>query len=239
MHRWRAESLLNAAIRGLQREPLAPSLYDGYAGIGWLAAHFTRLFDRADDEAFAEVDSALTSLATQSSRPIQYDLISGLVGIGVYFLERLPHPRARNGLRCVATALESLAICDDHGARWLTPPQLLGPSQRPIAPSGLYNLGVAHGAAGIIGVLGQMRRAALRRPFLRVTAHFFENLLQSGGDSGASSLERDQAREQAVPHVSSNVMERPHNPPACRVNGANPSTAQGPGLPGNDRRSRE
>jgi hypothetical protein len=45
---------------------------------------------------------------------------------------------------------------------WFTPPELIGSTERETSRDGFYNLGLAHGTPGVIGVLGPMRRAGIR-----------------------------------------------------------------------------
>jgi lantibiotic modifying enzyme len=100
-----------------------------------------------------------------------YDLISGIVGIGVYFLERLQSPRAAPvASDCLALIVERLAELASHssaGTTWLTNPGHLPEWQRAVAPNGYYNLGVAHGVPGVIALLGQVCRANIGGPRAR------------------------------------------------------------------------
>jgi hypothetical protein len=79
--------------------------------------------------------------------------VSGLVGIGVYALERLPDPAGAELLELVVAALADRAERPDGAATWFTPPLELHPDARERAPEGYYNLGVAHGVPGVIAVL--------------------------------------------------------------------------------------
>jgi hypothetical protein len=87
-----------------------------------------------------------------------YDLVSGLVGVGVYALERLPVESGRRLLELVVDALEELAEPADPGITWYTRPELIPPSARERVPEGYYNLGLAHGVPGVVGVLAQAHR---------------------------------------------------------------------------------
>jgi len=82
-----------------------------------------------------------------------YDLVMGLVGFGVYALERGPsgHPLARR----VLEALERRARPHGEGRAWHTAPELMHPDQRASAPDGYWNLGLAHGIPGAIALLAR------------------------------------------------------------------------------------
>jgi lantibiotic biosynthesis protein len=147
-----ADGFLNHAIGAVADVTMPPSLFVGFTGIAWAVSH---LADRnaAADDSTDEIDDALRTFLSQSPWMDDYDLIIGLAGIGVYALERLPHPNARNLLALVIDRLEDAAEHVGNEARWLTSPELLPSWQRALCPKGYYNLGVAHGIPGVIVVL--------------------------------------------------------------------------------------
>jgi lantibiotic modifying enzyme len=152
-----AASYLDRAVSALEALSLGPYLYGGVAGGGWLAAHLASLLGADTHEAFDLVDEALLEIVSRDVVRVDYDLIRGTCGIGVYFLERLPAESARQGLAAVVQSLRRSAIrVDDDQVTWDTPPQILPDWQRELAPGGYRNLGVAHGVPGIIAVLSAM-----------------------------------------------------------------------------------
>ncbi len=152
----RAEGLFTSLADALPRsDAWRLGLYGGVTGVGWAGAHLDRLFGRESD-SFEELDEALLRYCSLQQDPFDYDLISGLVGVGVYFLERLPATAAVDGLEQIITALERSAIVQDEGVTWHTSPRLLPTDQRELAPEGYFNLGVAHGVPGVVGLLAQM-----------------------------------------------------------------------------------
>ncbi len=110
-----------------------------------------------------EVDEALKSYVSRSGWKADYDLIIGLVGLGVYALERLPAPGAISCLEGVIDRLEETALRQIGGVTWHTPPELLPPKQRQMFPAGYYNLGLAHGVPGVIALLGAASAAGIKR----------------------------------------------------------------------------
>ena len=159
----RARFFVDRAVEAMATTALDEALYGGVAGVGWLCAHIGALLGDADDGQYEELDEALLEAAHDRSRQ-EYDLIGGIVGIGVYFLERLPHSIAFRGLNLVVEQLERSASVTDDQAAWLTPVSLLPLWQRELAPDGYYNLGVAHGVPGIVGFLAELRRAGIATP---------------------------------------------------------------------------
>lgn len=86
-----------------------------------------------------------------------YDLICGLVGVGV-----LAHEATLAGSEELGGALFDAALSQlarraqpaSSGSTWWTSPLLLPEHQREKAPDGYFNFGVAHGIPGIVGLLG-------------------------------------------------------------------------------------
>lgn len=137
-----------------------PGLYGGVAGIGWTIAH---LCPDAAQDALAEIDAALHTYASQSPWHGSFDLIGGLVGLGVYFLERLPANAARAGLSEILTRLDELAVTSEQGITWHTPAELVPPQQREQASDGYCNCGMAHGVPGVIAFLARCVVAGVDR----------------------------------------------------------------------------
>ena len=127
-------------------------LYGGWTGLGWLTTHL----DAEADFVAPQVDRLLTRAVADWSPRCGYDLISGLIGVGVYFVERLPAESAKRGLLLILEALERTTVETATGTTWFTAPELLPAWQRRMAPKGYYNLGVAHGVPGVCWLLGKL-----------------------------------------------------------------------------------
>ncbi len=115
--------------------------------------------DPEDEEDGDDIDHALLGFLQTSPWPRPYDLMSGLVGYGVYALERLPRASARACLTSVLARLEELAVWAPDGCYWPTPPPLLPARDRAGYPNGYVNLGLSHGAAGVIALLARATTA--------------------------------------------------------------------------------
>lgn len=142
-----------------------PGLHGGLAGAGWVLAHISD--GGSADEILEEIDRALLD-ALREPWPVAHDLIEGVTGLGVYFLERVHGgagaTTARAGVARVVEQLAAAAAPMPEGAAWLTPAERLPPWQRAWWPAGHYNAGVAHGAPGAIALLGAV--AAITEPGL-------------------------------------------------------------------------
>lgn len=154
------ERCLDLAADAAARVPMAASLFGGFAGIAWSLEHLTRhsrharveSLDDAEDP-LASIDDVLIEALDVGSPPDDYDLVSGLTGIGVYALERLPRSRAKKCLGLVIRRLGERVERIDGGRAWRTPNQASGPGAA--GTKGPFDLGVAHGVPGVVALLAQ------------------------------------------------------------------------------------
>jgi hypothetical protein len=150
-----AEQQLDMAIDAVAARQMPPSLYSGFAGVAWAVSHIQEhVFADGADDPNEDIDAALLGYLRRSPWRKDYDLISGLVGFGVYALERLPRPAAVACLEQVIARLAETAQRRDGGITWWTDPRWLPPDQQAECPDGYYNLGLAHGIPGVIALLG-------------------------------------------------------------------------------------
>jgi hypothetical protein len=174
----RTENALNNAIESASDMRSRLDLIGGLSGLGWAIEHISKLLcdgattaepgpeldgvssDTVDgDEIHREIITALRNGPWTGD----YDLISGLVGFGEYLIECLPTRGAIEGLELVLGHLEARSTEFAEGTTWHTAPGLLPDWQRDARPDGYYNLGVAHGAPGVIHLLSEMFSAGLHR----------------------------------------------------------------------------
>lgn len=162
-HEDTAVKLIERAIDLTAEAPPWRALHGGYTGVAWAVEHMRgRVLDPDNDDLNEEiVEVLLEQLAADTWEEGDYDLISGLVGIGVFALERLPHPSGRALLERVIYHLKGLAREVPGGVTWFTPPSHVGPRQRGEYPDGYYNLGVAHGVPGVTALLSLALRAGV------------------------------------------------------------------------------
>jgi hypothetical protein len=148
-----ASRWLDRAVAGLAAQPLPFALYQGFTGIAWVADH---LADGSDD-----IDATLLDALASDALDPRYDLISGVVGAAVYAFARAPRPAAVACLEHIIDRLARTAEDAPEGATWFTPPRWLSADERARAPSGYYNLGVAHGVPGVIAILARAVEAGI------------------------------------------------------------------------------
>jgi lantibiotic modifying enzyme len=153
---------LDQAIEGVSTQAMNPSLYGGFAGVAWAAELVDHLLDPDAGDRNEEVDNALLRLLVQPNRwPVPHDLVEGVTGLGVYALQRYPRPVPIECLRRIVERLHESARHDEHGVYWWTPPAEIHQEWRKRYPSGRVDLGVAHGVAGAIALLGSICGAGI------------------------------------------------------------------------------
>ncbi|HTQ80067.1 MAG TPA: lanthionine synthetase C family protein [Thermoanaerobaculia bacterium] len=158
-----AMSFLERAIEGTSELAVGAGLYSGFAGVAWALEHLQgRLFDPDGEDPGEEIATILQGYLGRTPWYGDYDLISGLVGFGVYGLERLPRAAGQACLEAtVARLAETSEVRPEGGISWYTPADRVGPIQREAFPEGYYNLGVAHGVPGVVGLLGEVCAAGV------------------------------------------------------------------------------
>jgi len=159
-HQALAEQLLLEAATAVEEQPLSPSLYGGFSGITWSIERLRALGVPSLDD-LEEVDEALLGLISRHPWSADYDLIIGLVGMGVYALERLPRSSAARCLEELVARLQERSTRAGPGRSWWTPPQHLPDHQRVDYPEGYFNLGAAHGVPAVVALLALIARAGV------------------------------------------------------------------------------
>ncbi len=156
-----AFGFLDAAIETMSSRVMTPSLFSGFTGVGWAARHVMDLLGEPSSDLTEELDLALEQYVGHTPWKDDYDLISGLVGFGVYCLEQRDSEPARRALTLIVERLHELAEQSEDEVRWFTPPELLVEMQRKDYPQGYYNLGLAHGIPGVIALLSRTAEAGV------------------------------------------------------------------------------
>lgn len=159
-HQAHAEHLILEAAAAIEEQPLMPWFYSGFPGIAWSIERLGTV-GVPSIEDLEEIDEALLGLVSRKPWNADYDLIVGLVGLGVYALERLPRPGAARCLEEIVARLEERSTRDGRGVSWWTPPQHLPPHQRAEYPEGYFNLGAAHGIPSVVALLALIARAGV------------------------------------------------------------------------------
>jgi hypothetical protein len=187
-----AERYLDDAVAGLASVPLSVGLFNGFTGVAWASEHLSRRLGRGAEpepagadpiDSNAGIDQALVDALAEPPWLGHFDLGTGLTGIGVYALERLPRPAA---VRCLAAVVDHLAAAasEDRGTTWHTRTGLLAVEVQEEEPQGVCDLGVPHGVPGVISLLASACRveacAERARPLLDGAVRWLLSLPRAG-----------------------------------------------------------
>lgn len=156
--------LLSSCADRMQQDSLPKTLYGGFIGVAWVFAHLARQGIASADVDLSDVDTAVLSALERGVWRGDFDLIRGLAGISVYLLERIPETSAIQGLSLVNEELVRGASMDENGASWVTPPGMLPLRKRMKYASGVADLGMAHGAPGIVAALSRIHLGVTGNP---------------------------------------------------------------------------
>ena len=126
-----AASVLSRALQDIDDRWRTPYLYSGIVGPAWALSYISNEFDSTLGLSLQELNDQLIELCAASDSALEPDLIYGFNGIGVYALERWPSKFTSD---CIPLLIERLA-----DASW-------------------SDLGLAHGAAGVITFLSAAAR---------------------------------------------------------------------------------
>jgi lantibiotic modifying enzyme len=149
------EVLLARCMEGIASDHLPAGLYGGFAGIAWAFAHLAKRGVASADVDLTEVDGALIKTIEAEHLVGPFDVVSGLSGLSVYAVERLPDPAAHQALRLIVQQLESRSVQTASGAAWKTTPELGSEATTAEFPDGHYDLGLAHGVPGVLAALSK------------------------------------------------------------------------------------
>ncbi len=161
-HSERAQGALEASIGRLGKETFGPDLYGGFTGIAWVIDHLAGTGE--EDDGCSVIDDALAQYLAHTPWEENFDVISGLAGIGVYALDRMPRRAAAGLVDAIVGHLAATAArrppTAKRGRRGRR--VLAWRSQREWVPEPYraaqfdWNLGLAHGVPGVIGFLGRV-----------------------------------------------------------------------------------
>ncbi|MFC5666537.1 lanthionine synthetase C family protein [Kitasatospora misakiensis] len=175
---WRpaAHDKLTAAVHALQARPAEAAtsgLFSGAAGLGLAvkqaADHhggYRNALERLDTVLRGQLAGLLatgsaTNARRRSALPVEYfDLVSGLTGLGRYFLAEPAAPDALGDvLRALVAVTEPVRTPDGQLPGWYSSlPEVGGPPRHVLSP------GLAHGVAGPLALLSLSRQRGHRVP---------------------------------------------------------------------------
>ncbi|CAN5687744.1 hypothetical protein BH10CYA1_BH10CYA1_03850 [soil metagenome] len=156
------------------------SLSDGLAGAAlatWQASNRGRRYREflsvLDEALHPMIQAQADNLRTANGVAVsQYDVISGLSGIGRYMLARSHNKAARLSLTHILGALISLSREKEGRLGFYTPYELLDPYARELYRTGYINCGLAHGVPGPLTLMALSLRGGIKTPQLAPAIKF-------------------------------------------------------------------
>jgi hypothetical protein len=157
----RAAELLESSVAALSSDQVSPWLFAGVTGVAWAIQHLGDVVETEPD-ALDDIDENVLELLRRDHLPVPVELMEGLVGLGVYALERRPRAVADAVLERAVAHLDATAARAGAAATWRSPPDAgdLDDEERARNPGGYLNLGLAHGHAGVVAFLASAAAAA-------------------------------------------------------------------------------
>jgi hypothetical protein len=166
-------------VGGAERLPM--SLHRGAAGLAWILHHTTKVLgiEGAEDATQSLDEELLGYLQGPGTIDEPYDLLDGLLGLGVYGFESGNRPLVERVVHRLAVRSQVAA----EGLTRQTPPESGG---RSWFTEGHSNLGLAHGVAGVIAFLAGAMEMGIEpgtaRPLLLDAVHWLRRQrLPDGG----------------------------------------------------------
>jgi hypothetical protein len=143
---------MEACMESIADCPSLSSFGSGFTGIGWTFAHLVnrKMLEADADEYLSAVDQPVFTASELHLKAGNYDFMHGGLGAALYFLERLPNPRAAEYLEKIVRLVDRIALKGKDGIKW--------GSEFPVTENqttGLrsFNLGLSHGIPSIIRIL--------------------------------------------------------------------------------------
>lgn len=133
-------------------------LSGGIAGIAFVFQHLRNigLLDGSEDIGLGALDESIMNGSEQDFITGNWDPLHGLVGLGIYFLERYKETGERKNLERIIDQLNALAVAEKGGKVWVTR------GFRHYSGDN-YNFGMAHGMPGLLSFLAGVYTLGIRR----------------------------------------------------------------------------
>ena len=156
------EYLARAARSAEDQEHLATGIYGGVSGVAFAAwmlsrggTRYRKLMAGLEESLVPRVLGICHAMERQEPGCSvgQFDVISGLSGVGAYLLCRRGEPGPGAALDAVLTRLVELSAEDGGVPRWHSPARLLDENMLRSFPGGNVNCGLAHGIPGPLALL--------------------------------------------------------------------------------------
>ncbi len=161
-------SILSSGLQLASEAPMSLTLFGGQMHTAWVVQHLDSSPNKKNSKKTLADFHALVMDALQGPADFHHDVVSGLVGIGVYGWES----QSSQVLKAVVRLLWDSSQPSPDGTAWWSDPKSIGPLNRKKFPKGVFDMGLAHGAAGILSFLSAVSSPAPKKR-LKGAAHWF------------------------------------------------------------------
>lgn len=132
------------------------SLYEGYVGVAW-ASRFLDSFcgSLTEEEKYGDIENAILRHLGVKEEHLNYDVMSGIVGIGLYGMAAASH---ESGVECINRVIDRLIsnVVEEKGLpTWSAYRSVHRERDGSGNRRHSYNLGMAHGVPSIISFLAK------------------------------------------------------------------------------------
>lgn len=142
----------------LSNEELSYSMSAGVAGIAFAFQHLRNIgiLDTSEDLNLSELDEFIEHGVENDFKSGNWDPLHGMVGLGIYFLERNKETGEKKYLEKIVDHLSGLRVFKEENRIWITPGFEKYSNDN-------YNFGMAHGMPGILSFLAQVHERGIRQ----------------------------------------------------------------------------
>jgi hypothetical protein len=163
-HAERARAALACADAAERRRGASPWLFDGVAGVSWVAEHLGRDASDRGDPNDAREAFLLARVRKELRVRVPHGMAKGLTGVGVYALERDGRGRSTEILGMVTRHLAWAACNVPEGSFWLSDPRWDRNSR---AAEPYVDNSLANGLPGVVALLAALVRRNFRDDVMR------------------------------------------------------------------------
>lgn len=153
----------------------------GLAGIGWVMEHLAgqKLLEIDTDEILGDIDPFIGSVMIADVKESNFELLSGALAKGLYYLNRLHVTDSRTALAALADELEKVCVTDKSGG-FKVYQTVLDEHKREVL---IVNPGMTNGLAGIVVFLSMLYKSGIApQMVLRLLKGFTATILSHEQD---------------------------------------------------------
>lgn len=150
--------ILDELVDSLSNDELGHDMSSGVAGIAFAFQHLRNIgvLDKADDLNLSEIDEFISVGIDNDSQAGNWDPLHGMVGLGIYFLERHKETGEKKYLEKIVDYLIQMRTIVNGHKIWITPGYGKYSNDN-------YNFGMAHGMPGILSFLAQVHVKGIKQ----------------------------------------------------------------------------